>query len=151
MKGFAIFTNLCLMQSALAEPKYTPQIVPKCTVLEITPGEKRCIYTLDEVRVLYHIDLELIKLQKLSSLQTQKIIMQKNIIDWQREQLKLSEENTALFHKRTEDLTKQYLDKDRKLQMVLAKPRWGHYMSWAVVAMFATLFTGYVVADQISK
>lgn len=151
MKGFAIFTNLCLMQSALAEPKYTPQIVPKCTVLEVSPGNKRCVYSLDDVKLLYQIDTELLKLQRETALQTQKITTQRNIINWQREQLRLSEENTALFHKRTEDLTKQYLEKDRMLQMTLAKPRWGHYMVWGIAAMMATLFTGYVVADQISK
>ncbi len=139
------------MQTARSEPKYTPQIVPKCTVLEISPGQKRCVYNLDDVKLLYHIDTELLKLQKETMLQTEKIKTQRNIMLWYQEQFKLSEESVKLFSKRIDDLTKMYIRKDKKLQMELARPRWGHYMAWGLAAMFATLFTGYVVADQISK
>lgn len=146
-----IFISLCLVQQVRAETKYVPQIVPKCTVLEIYPGVKRCVYTLDDVKALYEIDTELVKLQNISALQGQKLRLQSDIISWQQEQLKLNIENTNLFHNRMNSLTKLYVDTDKKLQIELEKPRWGHYIAWGLVVAVTTLFTGYVVADQIAK
>ena len=151
MKGFVIFTSLCLAQPVKAEPAYTPQIIPRCKVLKINSSEYRCTYTLDEVRALYEADSELIKLQNISMLQGQKLLLQSDIISWQQEQLKLSAKNTALFHGRMNSLTKLYVRTDKSLQAQLAKPKWGSIVAWSLVLAIATLFTGYVVADQVSK
>jgi hypothetical protein len=146
-----IFISLCLVQLAKAEPKYVPKIVPECKVLEVSPGKKRCTYTLEEVKDLYRIDAELLRLRDISLLQNRKIALQNSIIVWQQSQLRLSVENTNLFRERINSLTGLYKKTDKKLQAELARPRWGHYVAWGLVATVTTLFTGYVVADQIAK
>lgn len=151
LKGFVIFTNLCLAQSALAEPKYTPQIIPKCKVLEVSPGNKRCTYTLYQVKELYRADADLVKLTDRNALQIRKITLQSNVIDWQQEQLRISANNATLAFERMAALTKLYVTTDKKLQSELARPKWGNYVAWGIAAAVATLFTGYVVADQVSK
>lgn len=151
LKGFVIFTSLCLSQSVKSEPKYTLQVIPECQVLEVSPGEQRCTYTLEDVKALYQIDTEFVKLQNVSMLQGQKLILQSDVISWQQEQLRLSAKNTTLFHNRMKHLTNLYIKTDKNLQTQLAKPKWGNYVAWGAAAMLATLFTGYVVADQIAK
>lgn len=151
LKGFATFTALCLVQSAKAEPKYIPKEIPRCTILEIEPGITRCTYSLEQVRSLYRADSELSKLKEETGLKNQKIILQEDIIEWQQGQLSLSAKNNVLFHERMNTLTALYIKTDKRLQQELARPRWGSYVAWGVAAAAITLFTGYVVADQISK
>lgn len=146
-----IFTSLCLAQPARAETKYTPQVVPKCAVLEFSSGEKRCTYTLEEVKALYKIDAEFLRIKKMLLLQSQKILLQGRIIEWQQEQLRLSAKNTALLNRRMNSLTNLYTETDKKLQLELARPKWGHYIAWGLTSAVTALLVGYIAADQIDK
>lgn len=146
-----IFISLCLAQSARAEPKYIPKVVPRCTVVEVEPGRKLCVYSLEDVKALYGIDTEIMKLQRTTMAQGQKIILQSDIINWQQKQLELSKVNAGLFHKRMNSMTNLYIKTDKKLQNELAKPKWGSYVAWGLVAVLSSSFLGYVIADQVSK
>lgn len=151
LKGFAIFIGLCLAKPAKAETKYTPKIIPKCQIVQILPGMKRCAYTLEQIKELYKIDSRCAFLEKASIAQGQKLILQSDIIAWQQEQLRLSAKNTSLFSERMNSLTKLYVKTDKKLQFELAKPRWGHYIAWGLTAAVTALLVGYITADQINK
>lgn len=142
-----IFTSLCLALPAIAQPKYTPQIIPKCKVVEAIG----CVYTLEQIKKLYKADSELAALRITTVKQKQKLDIQDDIILAQKLQMELMLKNNTLFHKRMNSLTKLYIDTDKKLQWQLAKPKWGSYILWGVVVATAAAFTGYVVADQVAK
>jgi hypothetical protein len=146
-----LLTLLLLPSLALAEPKYTPQVIPKCEVKELNDKTKGCVYTLEQLKELFKCDSDLVKLRKTNPLQKQKIKLQQDIILSQKLQMELMLKNNKLFHNRMNSLTKLYIDTDKKLQYELVKPKWGSYISWGVAVALAASFTGYVVADQVAK
>lgn len=147
LRGFAIFTSLCLASSALAQSKYVPQVAPKCTV----HPEIGCVYTLEQVKTLYKLDSEIVKLRRINLLQAQKLNIQEQIITAGKKQLDLSLKNTALFHSRMNELTQKLIETDKLYQESRAKPMWGNYIAWGVAIAVSAALTGYVIADQVGK
>jgi hypothetical protein len=140
-----------LSSTALAEPKYVPSIIPMCEVRDIKPGEKGCVYNLEQVKQLYIVDAELSAARKEIPLLQQKETLQGSIISKMDEQLKLSLLNVKLFKDRNQVLTDKLIATDKELQYEKVKPRWGSYIVWGAVAVVASAFTGYIIADQVSK
>lgn len=152
MKSFVIFTSLFLVSSpALAEPAYTPKIIPKCAVVDLKAGGKGCSYTLEQVKALYQVDSELAMRRTTEPLKDKKLALQEGIIAKTREQLKLAESSLGTAKKRNEELTKQLIDKDKQLQYEIAKPRWGSYIAWGTAALVSSVFVGYVIATKVGK
>jgi hypothetical protein len=147
LRGFAIFLSLCLASSALAQPKYVPEVIPKC---DVRP-QIGCVYALEQVKALYKLDAEIVSLRRINGLQAQKLDIQNQLIAANKQQLDLSLKNTALFHNRMNDLTKRLLETDRLYQESRVKPVWGSYIAWGVAIAVSAALTGYVIADQVGK
>jgi len=149
MKLLIIIT--LLSSTALAEPKYVPTVIPSCTIMNIKPGEKGCVYSLEQVKELYKADAELSAARKEIPLLQQKEALQRSVISKMDEQLKLSLLNVKLFKDRNQELTEKLISTDKELQYEKVKPRWGSYIAWGTVAIVASAFTGYIIADRVSQ
>ena len=150
LRSFVIFTSLCLASPTRADPKYVPRIIPKCEVQALKSGETGCVYNLEQVKELYKIDSELFSLRASFELQKAKSEILSSSLTKVQEQSRLSLTNVKLFKDRNAELTTQLIESDRKLQLELARPRWGSYIAWGVAAVLAASFTGYVIADRIN-
>lgn len=89
--------------------------------------------------------------RKAAALKDQKIALQGSIIAKTISQLTFAQNNTKLVSVRNKELTTQLIETDKKLQWEIAKPKWGSYIVWGIAVALAASFSGYIIADQVSK
>jgi len=141
---------LLLAPRVSAEPKYEPRAVPKCKV-ELCGDHRACTYDLEQVKLLYKADSELLLLRQKIPLLVDKVFLLRSSVEHMTEAAELEKNSKDTLSKRLDQLTKQLIESDRRLQLEIAKPKWGSYIAWGVAVVVTASFAGYVIADQVSR
>jgi len=117
-----------------------------CRVAELRTGEKACVYTLDEVKLVFKADSELVMLRGATVLQLQQVDQLKLAITHGEQRVQDLTSISLRLQGRVDDLTRERLACDRDLQAERAKPRFGSPLAWAVAGVATAFAAGAVVA-----
>lgn len=145
MKHLLILLIIGISIPVLAQP-YVPQNIPKCEVT--TAG---CVYTLEQVKKLYKTDSRLTKEIATNKAKALQIKQLEKAIANLKKQVTLALENARTFNKRVGELTKLYIDTDKKYQECRVKPKYGSYIAWGTVVLISAGCTGYIIGSEVSR
>ena len=145
---FAIVIGISIPVSA--QP-YTPANIPKCHVMELKGGGKGCVYDIDQVKLLYKADAKLTEQLALNDAKAQQIKQLETAVENLKKQVTLALENAKAFSKRIGELTKLYIDTDKKYQQCLTKPAWGSYIAWGGLILVSAGCTGYAIGTEVYR
>ena len=144
-----LFTVLLLSRTSAADTPYAPQIIPACPVADLKDGGKGCAYTLDQVKLIYHLDAELVELRLVRKINEKLLGEYKFQIDQHVvKENELKAINTNLTT-RIDQLTTDRLKCDRDLQDARAKPAFSGFIGWAVAGVAVAITAGIIISKTL--
>lgn len=150
----AVLSLGLILSSAWAEPNKpkpaTPENFPSCRLVTLDDGFQACAYiNLDDWKLVLAADRELTFHKLLDEKFDEKIdnlTLQIASLEGQVDSL---ESVQVLLADRNEELTRQLIECDRKLQDERSKPRWGNTLAWTVAGASTSVLFGVVLAGVL--
>lgn len=139
---------LAVSHSAFGQ-NYTPKVIPQCRVVDTKTNETVCAYTLEQVKALYKLDVELADLRAAAGLKDQKIAALESIISESKTKDTAYQDIIKHVEDRNADLLQKYLACDKALQYERAKPQTGSFIAWAIAGVGFSLAAGVLIASAV--
>jgi hypothetical protein len=120
-----------------------------CRVVELRPGEKGCVYNLEEVKQLFLADSELATLRAVAPLRLQQVDELKLAVAAETKRADSFNNINLRLQGRVDDLTRERLVCDQDLQNERAKPRFGNPLAWSIAGVAVALAAGVLLANTL--
>lgn len=130
-------------------PPPTAQNIPECELIKTTDGREMCAYELEDWVSVLKADALITHQQIMMGKQEERIeILEEMRIDF-KVQIAASAANQGLLITRSDKLTQDLIDLDKKYQNERVRPRWGSPLAWTVAAVSTSVLVGFVVRDLV--